>query len=381
MSSVIESCSRLQNWFVKSALPLWVAKGYDHQHGGFYEALDFSGAPMTGQPRRARVQARQIYTFTLSAQRGWCEESETLAAKGFEFFLDHACPEGGQRGCVHLLSDDGSVLDDRRDLYDQAFLLLACAARWKAVKDERALTLANAAIEFIETELHSPHGGWLESDAGETPRRQNPHMHLFEAFLMLHEVTQTQYYFDYAKKIHGLFLSSFYDEPNGVLREFFDAELAPAQTRNGSLVEPGHMVEWVWLLDLYARSGAQISEGAMDTLFARAREIGADQCGFLVDSLQLEQIEPAQTRRLWPQTEYVKAALVLARRGRTSTAVQAAQMIDRIDGAYLNQPVAGLWCDQYLLSGKPIAENVPASILYHLYEAAAEASDYVTFME
>ena len=170
-------------------MPLWAARGYDKARGGFYETLDFSGAPVDGQPRRVRVQARQIHTFSHTALHGWRDGAEALAAEGFEYFLSRACPNGGARGCAHLLSDDGDIIDDRRDLYDQAFLLLACAARWRAARDRRALDLADRTIAFMDRELASPHGGWLESDRRETPRRQTPHMHLFEAFLALFGAT------------------------------------------------------------------------------------------------------------------------------------------------------------------------------------------------
>ncbi len=383
MSEANVSSQQLQNWFVKDALPLWGQQGYDHSHGGFFEALNFSGAPITGRPRRVRVQARQIYTFTQSALCGWGDEHEALGAKGFDYFLKYACPDNGLRGCAHILGEDGSILDNRRDLYDQAFLLLACASRWKAVRDDRALTLANATMAFLDTELLSPHGGWVENDLGDLPRRQNPHMHLFEAFMALYEVTQDQRYLDYADKIFALFSSFFYDHKNNILREFLASDLSPLDSMDGSITEPGHMVEWVWLLDRYAKISNNTPLTIWETLFNQANKLGSDKSNFLVDSVNLSENSMAQTRRLWPQTEYVKAAFVLARRDPATKnyTTLAENMIDRMSATYLNQPVAGLWCDQYTIAGDPIAANVPASILYHLFEATLSASNYLASTE
>lgn len=368
--------ARFKNWFVDDALPLWAARGYDAKRGGFYESLDFNGEPVTDQPRRVRVQARQIYTFSEAAARGAHRRAEALAAEGFEHFLARACPEGGARGCVHLLSDDGSVLDGRRDLYDQAFLLLACAARWRAAKDDRALDLANRTMAFLDRELASPHGGWRESDRGELPRRQNPHMHLFEAFMTLYDATGDRAFRDAAAKTFLLFERFFYDAASGALREFFSDDWKPDA---GGQIQPGHMMEWVWLLSRHdAVHGADTSD-IRRRLYARAKTLGADQSGFLFDAVGPE--APARrnpgARRLWPQTEYVRAALVLARRGEETAAAEAGALIDRLFEAYLRQKTPGLWCDQYDGEGRAAAKDVPASILYHLFGAAAEAEAYL----
>ena len=171
-SNLPQSLARFEGWFVDHALPLWSAQGYDDGRGGFYEALDFNGAPLADMTRRVRVQCRQIHTFSESGWRGWSDDAESLAARGFDFVLETACPNDGDRGCVHSLSGNGAVIDDRRDLYDQAFLLLACASRWKVAKDTRAIGLAEKTAAFLNRELASPHGGWLEDDQGTLPRRQ-----------------------------------------------------------------------------------------------------------------------------------------------------------------------------------------------------------------
>lgn len=367
------ACARLRDWFVQDALPLWSANGYDHHHGGFYEALGFSGTPIRNRARRVRVQARQIYTFTQSTQLGWCA-GDALAAKAFDYLFDKACPDGGNRGCVHLLSEEGEVLDNRRDLYDQAFLLLACAARIQA-GDDRARHLADKTISFLDKELKNTAGGWSENDSAALPRRQNPHMHLFEAFMALYEATKDQQYLINADDLYALFVEKFFDTKRGVLLEFFDSDLSPAEDQQ--TIEPGHMMEWVWLLDRYQKLGRPVDETIPKKLFLRAFELGTDFQKLLVGHVALSGPDAGKGRRVWPQTEFLKASLIIAQTDARNDQLDIAGLVDKIFETYFDLPVAGLWCDQHDGNGAPVAKDVPASILYHWFEAAKQATSYI----
>jgi mannose-6-phosphate isomerase len=50
-------------------------------------------------------------------------------------------------------------------------------------KDSQVRHEIEALVTFLETDLRSPHGGFLEGISATLPRRQNPHMHLFAAMI------------------------------------------------------------------------------------------------------------------------------------------------------------------------------------------------------
>ena len=370
MTNTHTAIERFADWYRKGALPLWAKVAWDDTHGGFFESLDFDGAPING-PRRVRVQSRQVYTFTQAGLRGWHADAEDLAAKGFDYLIDRACPNDAARGCAHTLSNEGTVTNDKRDLYDQAFLLLACSARIRA-GCQRAQTIANNTISFLDRDLASPHGGWLESDAGELPRRQNPHMHLFEAFMALYQATNENIWKERAAQIADLFSRHFYDRSNGVLLEFFTEDLTKPDPQTGTSIEPGHMMEWVWLLGAHERMGSRDYSREKQTLYKNALALADKKSGFLPDSLQQGDTPAARARRLWPQTEFIRGAFTLARDENDDFAQNGAEMIEALFSSYLDQPVKGLWCDQFNAGGLSCAKDVPASILYHLFEAVVE---------
>src|SRR5690606_32750660 len=86
MTRLRAAIDRLENWYREAALPAWARAATDAA-GGFYEQLDFSGRPVTGTPRRTRVQARQIHSFTRAALAGWLPEGDAIAARGFRRLL------------------------------------------------------------------------------------------------------------------------------------------------------------------------------------------------------------------------------------------------------------------------------------------------------
>ncbi len=371
------SLQRLRRWYCEAALPLWAENGYDRSRGGFFEALNFDATPSIARPRRVRSQARQIHAFSQASLRGWSTKANTLASEGFDYFIERACPDQGARGCVHLLDDHGEILDDRRDLYDQAFLLLACASRWSAGKDQRARDLAARTVEFLDRELSSPHGGWFESDRRELPRRQNPHMHLFEAFMALYEATSEERYFEHANDIYDRCFRTFYNAADGIIVEHLLEDFS--RDANARTIEPGHMFEWVWLLSAYERLTGADCSSARNTLYARGASLGEDArfFGFVSNSIDLDRPRQHGSKRLWPQTEYLRASLVQHESGDAKSGARAGSLIEGLFKSYLETSIEGLWIDEFDELGAPIAQDVPSSILYHLHEAVAAADRFL----
>ena len=62
-------CTRLGAWLRDAALPLWSQQGYDRARGGFAERLT-PGAAVGAEPRRARVQTRQVYAYSPGGSAG-----------------------------------------------------------------------------------------------------------------------------------------------------------------------------------------------------------------------------------------------------------------------------------------------------------------------
>lgn len=359
----------IRDWVQRYALPFWAKHGRD-EHGG-YERLFMDGRPDAPAPRRARVQARQAYVYAHAAALNLMDRS--AARKISDHFWNHlvarCMPDGTDGGCVHVLTANGDVLDARRDLYDQAFVIFAGAWRFRAFGDEGALRIAHQTVNFIDSGLAADNRGWLEDDiaGGAKIRRQNSHMHLFEAFLALYAATNDAEIFAKATDIADLFADSFFDPETGGVFEFLDSNWQPmhaAAAARGQM-EPGHMMEWCYLLRHFHDLGGADMGKYCNALY-RAGLAGINpKTGLLRDMMSGK---GADTHRLWPQTEFLRASTAQMR-ANENVGMNLPDLSERILRYYLYPVVAGGWVDTLNSEGEIISSHMPASTFYHLFGA------------
>jgi mannose-6-phosphate isomerase len=362
--------TELTGWMAEQSLPLWSGAGWDSATGGFIERLDREGRADLAAPRRVRVQARQIYSFAKAAKLGWYPQGRAIAQKGLDYLLQKAKAPDGRPGYVHTLSPDGSVLNPLRDTYDHAFVLLALSHLYDLDQDAQVLAEIHSLVGFLDASLRSPHGGLAEGLPATLPRRQNPQMHMFEAMLAAFEATHEPQFLTRAGELFGLFAANLYDQRRQVLGEYFEEDWSSIQP---VCVEPGHQAEWVWLLKAFERlSGcptARFRSGLL-TSALRYRDPATD-C--LVDEGNVDGMITRPSRRCWPQTEIAKAWLAQAESGEAGAADEARQALQRLQRHYLDHPVRGGWYDQFDGEGRSMVDWIPASSLYHVLCAIAEA--------
>jgi mannose/cellobiose epimerase-like protein (N-acyl-D-glucosamine 2-epimerase family) len=352
------------------ALPLWASEGWDASRGGFVERLDSSGKGDRLAQRRVRVQARQIYSFALAAQRGWYPRGRDIALNGLEYLLAKAKSPDGRPGFVHLLDHDGNLLDPLRDAYDHAFVLLALATVFELTADARVREEMDALVGFLDAALRSPHGGFIEGIPATLPRRQNPQMHLFEAMIAAFNATHDLTYQNRAGDLFGLFAASLYDPRRQVLGEYFEDDWSRIEPL---IVEPGHQAEWVWLLKGFERITGCPTGRYRAQLLSSAMRFCDDATGCLIDEGDAEGNIRKSTRRLWPQTEIAKAWIAQTEAGEPGAADQALAALNRLHQHYLSHPVPGGWYDQFDAENRSLLDTIPASSFYHIICAVAEA--------
>lgn len=373
--------THIRDWLAAKALPLWSEAGFDPEAGGFVEKLTLEGRPILDTDKRMRVQARQIYVYSHAHLLGWTPPDGGLSAldcarAGFEFLTrQYWGPDGG---FIYSVTRNGAHSDTRLESYEQAFAIFALAWYFRASGDEAAAGWAERTLSFIDDTLGDlDHGGYRENIARDLPRRQNPHMHLFEALIAWHGATGEDVWLRRADDIYALFGNRLFDAETGTLGEFFNEDWSRAPGTLGKTVEPGHHFEWVWLLHQYGRASGANVEPQADALYRFAEEHGIDRDpgpaqGLSFDSVLRHGASLDENKRLWVQTEAIKAQVArMEFHHDDAAAMRLEELLDRLFALYLSVS-PGNWQEHLDKQGQSFSKTTPATSLYHLFLALTE---------
>ena len=358
------------------------------------ERFDWHGRPLDPGFNRTRVLARQVYVLSHTAlsrnpaslkPASLDEGARDLAAAAAAALIRQGIDADGQFVC--RMAPDGSTIDATHDLYDIAFGLFALAWWYRLSADPAIIGLAKRSVERVRETMRSPSGQGYVARCGEVPEhQQNAHMHLFEAAIFLHAFTGADLFRDLADELYHLATSAFLDRETGTLPEFFDQQWRPLATGGSVRIEPGHLYEWVWLLNRYAlMSGNEEAFDIADDLFGFAQAHGhCPATGLIFDAVDPAGCPLSTDFRIWPNTEFLKAQVAMQERYgsgpgfddecvRRNVARIREHFLTRRETGSASALGKGWWIDS--LHGatlQPKCDHIPASTLYHIYFAFTE---------
>jgi mannose/cellobiose epimerase-like protein (N-acyl-D-glucosamine 2-epimerase family) len=367
----------IRDWMFKAALPFWAKASVDRAHGGYVEQLTLTGVDAAVDFKRTRVTARQIYVYSHAYMMGW-NEGPAVARHGFDYLVNNTWM-GPDKGFARLMTREGGVKDPQPDLYDLAFVLFGFSWLYRATGDMAARDWLYRTADFIDARLKHPNGrGYSHALPCEGWRLQNPHMHLTEASLAAHAATGDNRFADTAREIAHLFSTRFLNIETGVLHEYFTDDWKPAPGEKGRMAEPGHQMEWCWILSECRKQMGVDATDAIRSAASFASKHGVDAASGATYNAVLDDGTPLDRgSRTWPNTERVKCAIALYETfgadPRPELEVSVGILLDR----YLAGPLpgglaSGAWIDAFDGEGRPTATHIPTSTLYHVFLAFAE---------
>src|SRR6266498_2650330 len=145
-------------------LPYWHDTTLDTTNGGYVLADDVQGRRAATE-KQLVTQSRLIWTFCRVHLRGYGDEKRNYlkaAEHGYRFLMDHFLDRknGGYFWTTDLA---GKVLNDRKILYGESFVLYALVEYYRASGDKESLRRAMDLYHEVQKRAHDPkNGGWFE---------------------------------------------------------------------------------------------------------------------------------------------------------------------------------------------------------------------------
>jgi N-acylglucosamine 2-epimerase/mannose-6-phosphate isomerase len=369
---VLPQSDAIRKWVFDVALPWWAANGVDRGNGGYVEQVTPDGRDAAIAFKRTRVTARQIYAFSHGYVLGFSPGLE-LAQHGVDFLVSRTW-NGPGKAFARKLTREGGALDPTPDLYDLAFVLFAFAWHHKASSNPASRDWMHRTLDYIESHMRvaGGEGFWHELPA-KGWRQQNPHMHLTEACLAAFDATGEARFATVARELVSLFTKRFFDLESRTLAEYFTDDLKRAPGDDGRICEPGHQLEWSWILNASRKQlGLQLAPH-IRALATFAERHGVDPAtGVTFNTMRDDGTPIDRGSRTWPNCERIKAAVALHELDGVDPAPVIGSAGKVLFERHLARSPSGTWFDQFDADGRPANGNVPASTLYHLMLAFAE---------
>src|SRR5487761_2258054 len=145
-------------------LPYWFDTAMDRTNGGYVLADDLNGRGVATE-KQLVSQARMVWGFSHAHRKGFStlERNYLQAAQsGYRFLLDHFLDR--EHGGYFWKTDlAGKVIDDRKILYGESFVIYAFVEYYRASHDADALRRAMDLYQALQQHAHdAKNTGWIE---------------------------------------------------------------------------------------------------------------------------------------------------------------------------------------------------------------------------
>ncbi|MBN1817063.1 MAG: AGE family epimerase/isomerase [Sedimentisphaerales bacterium] len=241
-------------------LAFWLAHGIDETNGGFVGRAFHDGTALPDAPKGLVLNARLLWTFS-AAYRFRDDKPYLDAARRAYTYLDDYFLDKEKGGYYWMLDAKGTPLEDKKELYGNAFVVYALAEYYRAMPSWETLESLKKLFRRLEASCRdTENGGYYESFSRTWQRAEkstiaygidggiktmNTHLHLLEAYTNLYRVWRDATVREALEGLVDVFAEHIYDPGQRYCRLFFDAEWNPIQPEMTSY---GHDIEAAWLI-------------------------------------------------------------------------------------------------------------------------------------
>jgi len=301
-------------------LSFWEYNSVDQIHGGFIGQIDENNVRNYKANKGLILNARILWTFSAAYKQTKNQTHFELSQRAYQYLITYFYDKLN-KGFYWLLSPEGEVMDTKKHIYAQAFVIYGLSEYYSISDDTDALDLAIETYRLIiEKSKDLVNGGFNEAFSMDwkelsdlrlsdkdvnVQKTMNTHLHIVEAFANLYESWADEEL--KSEIISNLYLinDKFIDKKSGHLKLFFDNKWQD----HTDAISYGHDVEAAWLLLRCAEIVADdklievYKEVAIKLIDSSISAIDAD--GGLWYEKGINSGVLIKEKHWWPQSEFV----------------------------------------------------------------------------
>lgn len=255
MTAMLEE---IKNELTGHIIPFW-NKLRDDKNGGFTGFMD-SDLNIDEKGEKGVILHSRILWFYSNAYMELKDAALLDNARHAYEFLTECCVDKEYGGVYWSVNYDGSVRDDIKHTYCQAFFIYALASYYRASGDKDALELAYEVLELVEKHstddvayLEKLSRDWKTELANDelsenglmADKTMNTVLHLMEAYTELYLADHDPRVLERLKFQLDITYDRIFDKQGSKLLVFFDKGLNVI----GNVHSYGHDIEATWLID------------------------------------------------------------------------------------------------------------------------------------
>ena len=348
-------------------IPFWNALR-DDEYGGWYGLMD-SGLNVDKKAVKGVILHSRILWFYSNAYLTLKDPKLLENAKHAYDFLVEKCYDREYGGVYWSVNYDGTVHDDMKHSYCQAFFIYALASYYRASGDKKALDIAYKVMEAVES-CFADEVAYKEKFSRDMKRElandelsenglmadktMNTTLHLMEAYTELYLADKKPGVLERLKFQLDVMYDKIYDSKDSRLRVFFDKDM----NEIGDVHSYGHDIEATWLVDLaldvigdevYAEKFREMNKRIAANIAKVAYDI---ESGSLLNEVDKGVVN--RKRIWWVQAESVVGFLNAYQRGYGREYLEKARSIwDYIKNNFLDKRGGGEWYSELDDNGTP----------------------------
>jgi len=357
---------------IEKLLPYWHDTTLDKTNSGYVLADDVQG-PRTATEKQIVTQSRLIWTFSHVHLKGYSTEDRNYlkaAEHGYRFLMDHFLDKknGGYFWTTDL---SGKVLNDRKILYGESFVIYALVEYYRAGGEKEALRRAMDLYRDLQKNAYDKkNGGWFEHFMRDWKpimkpdpnavvevagyKSANAHLHLMEALTELYEVTLDEEVKRSLEEAVRLNSTWFYPKDAGKSCFHRQPDWKEVTDPKSAGLSYGHNVEFAWLMIRAQKVvGAPLAWDHFYNHLNHAMKYGYDHERGGLYNRGADDKPATDTDKVWWVQAEMLAALTDALKHKPNAEYETAlkKLLDFVAN-FMTDPGDGVWLDTVTADGK-----------------------------